>query len=104
MSSIKRKKREKIIKPPQLTKDEQLELQNIMLRMALEKERIDNLNMKIELTCKEMNKQEQRLSAWQTRFNNKLVKAGTSIEQVDIDAESGRVSILNVKELKALGG
>lgn len=84
---------------PQLSKEERLELQNIMLRMALEKERISRLEAEIVSAQKEFKYQESRLKVWQGTFSGKLKGSGLSIEQVDIDAETGRVSVSNVKEL-----
>jgi hypothetical protein len=84
---------------PQLGKEERLELQNIMLRMALENERVGRLEAEISSARKEFQSQELRLKMWQGAFSGKLKATGLSIEQVDIDAESGKVTILNVVEM-----
>ena len=84
---------------PQLDKVERLELQNIMLRMALERERIGRLEAEVATARKEFKHQESRLKVWQGSFNGKLKATDISIEQVDIDAESGKVTALNVAAL-----
>ncbi len=84
---------------PQLSKEERLELQNIMLRMALEQERVGRLEAEISSARKEFQAQVLRLKMWQGAFSCKLKAIGLSIEQVDIDAESGKVTVLNIVEL-----
>lgn len=84
---------------PQLSKEERLELQNIMLRMALEQERIGRLEAEVISAQREFKYQESRLKVWQGSFGGKLKGIGLSIEQVDIDAETGKVIVSNVKEM-----
>lgn len=91
--------KEKELEIPQLEKGERLELQNIMLRMALEQERIGALKLQIQSCQRELEYQESRLKVWQSGFSGKLKKHDLSIEQLDIDAETGKVSISNVKNL-----
>jgi len=94
---------EKTQEIPQLSKDERLELQNIMLRMALEQERIKRLEAESATANKEFRYQESRLKVWQGSFSGKLKASGLSIEQVDINAESGKVTALNVIQMPESG-
>jgi hypothetical protein len=84
---------EKELNVPQLNKEERLSLQNIMLRMALEQERIGKLQLQIHMANKELSCQEALLKMWQSAFNGKLKSCNLEIEQVDIDAETGRVTV-----------
>jgi len=83
-----------------LTRVQQLELQNIMLKLALEHERIENLSSQIGAARKSQMEQQIALESWKRRFNVKLQKIGTSIDKVDVDAETGAVEEAKVKELK----
>lgn len=86
---------------PQLDKGERLELQNIMLKMALEQERIMRFEAQISTARKEIKYQESRMQIWQASFGGKLKASGTNltIEQINIDAETGVVSVSNVEDL-----
>ncbi|MGW8177918.1 MAG: hypothetical protein ACWGQW_03875 [bacterium] len=93
------KPEKKLVKIPQLDQQERIELQNIMLRLALEGEKIKNLENEIKVAKGEMLKQEGHLKIWKGRFDAKLRQCGVTIEQVDIDAETGSVSILGAPEM-----
>lgn len=86
----------KVFKIPQLDRQERIELQNIMLRLALEGERIKNLENDIKMARGEMIKQEGNLRLWKGKFDAKLRQCGLTIEQVDINAENGKVMVLSI--------
>jgi len=95
MAAVKEEK----VEIPQLNKEERLSLQNIMLRMALEQERISNLGFQIKTCRKELEAQESLLKLWQVEFNKKLKSCNLSIDQLDIDAETGEVTVSNIQNL-----
>lgn len=84
---------------PRLDRSEQIELQNIMLRLALEGERIRNFESEIKTARGEIIRQKGYLTIWKDKFNTKLSKYGITIEQVDIDAETGVVNISDTSKI-----
>lgn len=86
---------------PQLDRDERLELQNIMLKMALEQERVMRFESQISSAQKEVKYQESRMKLWQVSYDKKLKDLGIelTVDQINIDAETGIVSIANIQEL-----
>ncbi|MCK5601178.1 hypothetical protein KAR91_04890 [Candidatus Pacearchaeota archaeon] len=89
------KRKPKIKKLPKLVQEEKLELQNIMLRVALEQQRIEKYEACINTAKKELRSLEERLDAWNYVFNIKLKEQGFDISQVEIDAETGEIKPLN---------
>lgn len=85
---------------PSLTLREQEELKDVMLKMALELERskrfeeiIDHTKLKKGLANLEFKKQEKKLQVWNRKFDKKLRKYGFTIDDVDVDAETGKVKL-----------
>lgn len=97
--AAKKQPEKKVLRIPQLERHEQMELQNIMLRLALEGERIKNLEFEIGVAKGEMKKHEGSLKLWKGRFDAKLRACGVTIEQVDINAETGSVIISDAPEI-----
>ena len=84
---------------PKLDKEEQLELQNIMLRIALEQQRIEKYEAKISIAKKELKGLEGYIEAWNLSFGLKLKEHGLDISQVEIDAETGEIRPLGTMQL-----
>lgn len=74
-----------------LTYIEKLELQNIMYRMQLKNERLSWLEKEHHDTKIDISDLNEELNRWNKKFNKKLKKNGLSIENVNIDAETGEV-------------
>ena len=86
-----------------LSEIDKITLQNIMLSLALEKEKQNNLNIQIQISQKEVQDQNQKLEQWKNKINKKLNKLGTDITQVDVNGETGTITLANVRELVAGG-
>ena len=82
-------------KVPNLEKSEQLELQNIMLRMALEQERLAKYDRMASESQRTYAVCQTQLSEWNKKYSKeKLEPMGLDITRVGIDADTGEVSIL----------
>ena len=84
-----------------LPENECCKLQNILLRMQLENEKITNNNLKIEMSKNVLKHLENDLNIWNKNTDEKLQEVGLSIANVEIDAENGTIKPLTA--LKALG-
>jgi len=82
---------------PQLEIIEKLELENIMLRMALESERLNKYEMMRAESNKTLNIYQGKLEAWNKGFENRLKPLGLTMADIGIDAETGKVFLLNQK-------
>jgi len=80
---------------PQLTKLERLELENIMLNVALEKERENGLVLRLNMVKENIKRHESNLNIWKERFNIKLKKIGLDLTKVSINADTGSVDLLS---------
>lgn len=83
---------------PDLTDSEKLELQNIMLHMALESERVEKYEMQAMLSRREIKHYESKINDWKNQFENKLKENGfndITINMLDINAETGKVKLLS---------
>lgn len=72
-------------------------LQSIMLHMALETQRVETLKQQIKICEIEINKYKNNLACWQEEYSKILNEKGLNISDVEIDAETGQVTILNGK-------
>jgi len=76
---------------PPLTEQEKLSLQNIMLRVSLEDQTIQKLQLQISLSKLAQESAKGKLMEWKDSYNIKLKELGLTIDTVDIDAETGAV-------------
>ena len=82
---------------PQLNELEIATLQNIMLRMTLERQRI-------EMCQNKLMQLDQQLNGWKREFNKKLEEVDLNIAEVEINAETGQVTKLAMLgEANAIG-
>jgi hypothetical protein len=76
---------------PSLENTERLELEVIMLRMALEQEKVEKYEKLILDSKKSFAQYQQKLESWNKVYNEKLKLLGLDISQVGIEADTGRV-------------
>jgi dihydroxyacid dehydratase/phosphogluconate dehydratase len=85
-----------------LTKQEQLEVQNIMLRIAYEEEHVENLELKINNSKKKIAQARTNLEAWNKKIDKKLQKHNLSINEVNINADTGEITPMRSSSLRAI--
>jgi beta-galactosidase GanA len=85
-----------------LTRYEQLELQNAMLLVALEDERIKRYEIILRHAQAEAEVYRNKLNTINQKINKKLQKVGLDISQVGIDANTGEITTLSPSILKAI--
>lgn len=79
-----------------LNKNDKFELQNIMLRIQVEVEKINNINMQQMQANERMNFWQNKLNELTNAFEEHLLKSrGLTIKDVDIDAETGEIILIN---------
>ena len=76
---------------PQLDQMERLELENIMLRMALESEKLAKYEMLHSESKKAMDQYQKKLETWNKKYEAKLKPLGVTMADIGIDAETGKV-------------
>lgn len=87
---------------PQLTESEQLQLQNILLRIALEKSRAENYEIKLMDARSKVIENQQKLEEWNKKFNVKLNEIDLDLSKVGINADTGEVTLLSNQMLRAI--
>jgi hypothetical protein len=78
---------------PPLSECEQLQLQNIMLKMALAQTSLEKQRYTIDNLKHELAEYQTHLTLWKQKFNDKLKAIGLDITQVTIDAETGKITL-----------
>jgi hypothetical protein len=79
------------VKIPQLIDIERLELQNLLLKINIDVERIKRFELEIRNARDRVKNSELLITAWNQKFNTKLHEVGLDISKVDINAENGEV-------------
>ncbi len=87
------------VKVPQLTEMERLQLHDLMMSMAFENERIDKYKAMIDMGHENLKTLSGKLNAWKNKFNKKLKASGLDMSMVNIDSDTGRISIDNIAQL-----
>lgn len=86
-----------------LNKIERLELQNIVLRMQLQQEKIENLNLQRLYAGETMNNLRNKLADWNKKFESKrLSKHNLKISDVDINTDTGEIELVKNSNLVEL--
>ena len=74
-----------------LEDNEKLELQNLMLKLTVEQERVEKHKALIAEAQANAELTKLKIESWKTALNKKLEEKGLSIKSVEIDAETGMV-------------
>jgi hypothetical protein len=85
----------KDIQIPMLSDQERMILQNIMLRMSLEEEKIEKFKAYMNISNVKIQESKMQLELWKSEFNKKLSPIGLNINNVNINVETGEVIIAN---------
>ena len=80
---------------PNLSDQERLPLQNILLRTSLEEERIEKLKSFLTIANIRLREARNQLEVWKSEYNKTLKTYGADVNQVNIDADTGTVTIVN---------
>ena len=80
---------------PQLSQIDQLELENIMLHLALEQGNIEKHEEIIVNARKNFARYQERLSAWNKAYNERLKPLGLDMSQIGIEADTGKVYLMS---------
>lgn len=82
-------------KVPQLTDTERLTLQNLMLRYTVEQQNIEKCGLLIAVAKERSTKIQDSLNNWRKEFSKRLELVGLDIKNLEIDAETGTVRLLD---------
>lgn len=89
---------------PNLTNHERLTLSNMMLRMQVEQGFIDKYELQIAMRQSRLASLEEELNRWNKQYAKKLAQSDINISNVHIDAETGKVILVNDKVLQMVSG
>ena len=81
---------------PQLTENERLILRDIMSSMALESERVEKYKVMIDMCNNNLDILSGKLNEWKNQFNKKLKKVDLDMSMVNINTNTGKVTLDNV--------
>lgn len=85
------------IKPekiPQLTDLERLELQTLLLKLTVERERTERFSLLANISRSNIDMCQDNLNIWNKKFNEKLIEVGLDMSRVHIDADTGAVTLV----------
>jgi hypothetical protein len=84
---------------PQLSDMERLELHDVMMSIAFESERVEKYKMMIDISNTNISMHHGKLNEWKSKFNEKLKAAGLDVSMVDINSDTGKVTVNNITQL-----
>lgn len=82
-------------KLPRLTDIERIKLENIMLHIQLIAEREDRIKLELANVKIERYRCNEELNRWKRKFNKKLAELNLTVDDVEIDAKTGEVNVIN---------
>jgi len=84
---------------PQLDGVERLELHDIMMSIAFETERMEKYKILSDVCHNNINMHHGKLNEWKNKFNKKLKDCGLDMSMVDINSDTGNVTVTNVTQI-----
>ena len=84
-----------------LEEHERLTLQNFLLKLTVENERVEKYKAKIAECEINKNMIAAQIENWKMKYHEKLSEMGVDLKSVTLDSETGIVEFLKVDEEKA---